>query len=380
MCRIAFHIALVRHRPLTSEPGLRSWIALPTSVASESLDLSRWAVVAYNDTTGLGRMAEDIKALLGVRHLVIPSERMETGALNPSSDTLLCRDAGEAEVASALEGLQGIVVLETSWNKRLLPVARRLGMRVACVPNWKWFRGSDPDWAMVDVFLCPSDFCLKVVRGYGWMNSMQLPWTVDLSRLPTRIVRGPARVFFHNGGLMDRSDRKSTRATIEAFQRVRRQDICLIVRLQRPAELGPIGDRVEVRIGNLEDVSGLYAEGEVAVQPSAIEGLGFMVLEPVCCGVPTITTNCPPVSDYVMQPELRTRTRWFTGPVFPGRAFRIRNSHRHPPSVNDVTRRIEWCADHDLTAISNENRMMAQRMFNPDTLRARWTHTLGGLV
>lgn len=350
------------------------------SVTNQELDLSRWAVVAYNDTTGLGRMAEDIKALLGLRHLVIPSERFETRPLNSSSDTLLPRDAGEAEVASALEGLQGIVVLEALWNKQLLPTARRLGLRVACVPMWEWFRGSDADWAMVDMFLCPSDFCLRVVRSYGWRNSIQLPWTIDLSRLPSRAVRGKARVFFHNGGLMDRDDRKSTRDTIAAFRRVRRHDVRLIVRLQKPAELGPLDDRVDVRIGNLEDVSALYEEGDVAVQPSAMEGIGFLVLEPVCCGVPTITTNCPPVNDYVMQPELRTKTRWFKRPAMPMRAARIPHAHRRPPSIHDVTRRIEWCVDHDLTKISSENRMMAQRMFNPDWLHARWTHVLGELV
>jgi glycosyltransferase involved in cell wall biosynthesis len=193
-------------------------------------------------------------------------------------------------------------------------------------------------------------------------------------------VHGQARVFFHNGGLMDHDDRKSTRDTIAAFRRVRRRDVRLIVRLQKPAELGPLDDRVDVRIGNLEDVSSLYEEGDVAVQPSAMEGIGFMVLEPVCCGLPTITTNCPPVNDYVTQPELRTKTRWFARPAFPARAARITHARRRPPSVSDVARRIEWCANHDLTTISTENRMMAQRMFNPDVLRARWTHVLGGLM
>jgi glycosyltransferase involved in cell wall biosynthesis len=350
------------------------------SVTNQVLDLSRWAVVAYNDTTGLGRMAEDIKALLGLRHLVIPSERLETRPLNPASDTLLPRDASETEVASVLQELQGVVILEAPWNKELLAVARRLGVRVACVPMWEWFRGSDKDWSMVDRFLCPSDLCLKVVRSYGWNNSIHVPWTIDLSRLPTRAVRGPARVFFHNGGLMDHDDRKSTRDTILAFRRVRRRDVRLIVRLQKPADLGPLDDRVDVRIGNLEDVSSLYEEGDVAVQPSAMEGIGFMVLEPVCSGVPTITTNCPPVNDYVTQPELRTKTRWFARSAFPTRAARILHAHRRPPSIHDVTRRIEWCADHDLATISAENRMMAQRMFNPDVLRARWTHVLGGLM
>jgi glycosyltransferase involved in cell wall biosynthesis len=349
-------------------------------VTNQALDLSRWAVVAYNDSTRLGRMAEDIKALLGMQHLVIPSEHFETRTLNACSDTLLRRDSNEHEIAAALQGLQGIVVLEALWNKQLLPTARRLGVRVTCVPTWEWFRGSDADWTMVDMFLCPSDLCLKVVRSSGWMNSIQLPWTVDLSRLPSRTVRGKARVFFHNGGLMDRHDRKSTRDTIAAFRRVRRQDVRLIVRLQKPAELGPLDERVEVRIGNLEHVSGLYAEGDVAVQPSAMEGIGFVVLEPVCCGVPTITTNCPPVSDYVRQPELRTKTRWFKLAGFPMPAARIPRVHPHPPSIHDVKRRIEWCMDHDLTTISTENRMMAQRMFNPDALRARWTHVLGGLM
>jgi glycosyltransferase involved in cell wall biosynthesis len=349
-------------------------------VTTQALDLSLWAVVAYNDTSRLGRMAEDIKTVLGLRHLVIPSERFETRTLNTQSDTLLRKDACEEEVASALQGLQGVVVLESVWNKHLLPTARRFGMRIVCVPMWDWFRGSDRNWTMVDMFLCPSDFCLKIVRSYGWPNSMHLPWTVDLSRLPARWVHGPARVFFHNGGVMDPYDRKSTRDTIAAFSRARRQDIRLIVRLQKPAELGRLDDRIEVRIGNLEDVSGLYREGEVAVQPSAIEGIGFMVLEPVCCGLPTITTDCPPINDYVVQPELRTKTRWFKRAALPWRVARSHHAHRRPPSVHDVTRRIEWCADHDLTSISTENRMMAQRMFNADKLRARWAHALGRLL
>jgi glycosyltransferase involved in cell wall biosynthesis len=349
-------------------------------VTIQALDLSRWAVVAYNDTSRLGRMAEDIKTVLGLRHLVIPSDLFETRTLNTQSETLLRREACEDEVASAIRGLQGVVVLDSVWNKHLLPIARRLGMRVACVPMWERFQGSDRDWTMVDMFICPSDFCLKTVRRYGWLNSLHLPWTVDLARLPPRWVRGQARVFFHNGGVMDPYDRKSTRDTIAAFSRVRRHNLRLIVRLQKPAELGRLDDRVEVRIGNLEDVSELYREGEVAVQPSAIEGIGFMVLEPVCCGLPTITTDCPPINDYVVQPELRTKTRWFKRAELPWRVARIPHAHRRRPSVHDVARRIEWCADHDLTSISTENRMMAQRMFNADRLRARWAHALGELL
>ena len=46
-----------------------------------------------------------------------------------------------------------------------------------------------------------------------------------------------------------------------------------------------------MRTGNLKDPADLYKEGDAAIQPSRMEGLGFMVLEPVCCGMPVITTD-----------------------------------------------------------------------------------------
>lgn len=54
------------------------------------LDLSKWAVVAPKDFTGLGRMAEDMKAVLGIGyHLVIPSERLNNQPLNIDNEILL---------------------------------------------------------------------------------------------------------------------------------------------------------------------------------------------------------------------------------------------------------------------------------------------------
>lgn len=334
-------------------------------------------MVAYNDDTGLGRMAQDARAVLGVRHLVAPSQRLTTHPLRAGRDTLLRPDASPDEVAAALEGLDGLVLLEKpDWHPQLVSLAKARGLRLVCVPMWEWFRGRDAHWSQVDRILCPSSFCEQIVRSYGWQHTAPITWSLDLARLPARQISGHARVFVHNAGIVDDDDRKGTHAAIRAFRRLPDRDLRLIVRLQKPTEL-PAGDsRVEVRLGNVAEPAELYAEGEVAVQPSKMEGLGFMVLEPVCCGLPTLTTDYPPMKEFVAQPEMRARARWFKRSAFPARAAGITHAHLRLPDERALARRLAWCAQHDLGAISRANRTWAETTFAPAHLRELWRRAL----
>lgn len=342
-----------------------------------NFDFSRWAIVAYNDDTGLGRMAQDAKAVLGVRQLVVPSARLATKPLDPARDQWLRADASAEEIETLLADLDGLILLEKpDWHPLLVPTARRLGRTVVAVPMWEWFRGTDHVWSLVDRILCPSEFSARIVRSYGFANVDALTWTLDLARFPARQISGAARIFFHNAGLIDHDDRKGTRDAIEAFLRVRRTDLRLVVRLQQEAPLPRLDGRIDVHIGNLAAPEALYAEGDVAIQPSKMEGVGFMVLEPVCCGIPTITTDYSPMSDYVLQPELRAAKRWFRRSSFPRRAAAIKHAHLRLPRLGDLARRIEWCAEHDLGAISCANRQLAEQRFNPARLRAEWAAAL----
>lgn len=346
-----------------------------------SADLSRWAVVAYNDDTGLGRMAQDARAVLGMRQLVVPSVRLATKPLEPGRDELLRKEATDEEIAALLSPLEGLLLLERpDWHPRLLPVAKKLGLATACVPMWEWIRAQVPEWAQVDAILCPSEFCLKIVRSCGWHHARVVDWSLDLARFPKREIGGVGRTFFHNAGLVDEDDRKGTRDTIRAFLRLKRSDVRLIVRMQKAADLPELDDRIEVRIGNLGEPAELYAEGDVAVQPSKMEGLGFMVLEPVCAGVPTITIDYPPMSDCVTQPELRAKIRWFKRSAFPARAAGVQHAHLRLPREGDLARRLDWCATHDLAAVSRANRAFAEARYEGGRLRAVWSQALGSLA
>jgi glycosyltransferase involved in cell wall biosynthesis len=345
-----------------------------------SADLERWAVVAHKDDSGFGRQACDLRAVVGLRHLfAIPSERLADKPLAGPFEHLLGPTDSDDRVRELLGGVEGIVFFERhSWHPRLLPIAREMNVRTVCVPNWEWFRGNDTQWQYCDLFVCPTQYTVGIVRRFGHKNVVYLPWALNLNGLPQRTVDGPARVFVHNAGVVDRDDRKGTRDTILAWRRVRRKDVRLIVRIQKETELPELDERIELHVGNLESAAELYQSGDICVQPSKMEGIGFMVLEPVCCGLPVITTNAAPMSEFVQQPELLVSPRWFKRRAYATQW--IPHAHLRLPRIGHLARCMEWAAEHDLGRISRGNRAWAESKFAPELLREVWTRTLDRLV
>ena len=196
------------------------------------------------------------------------------------------------------------------------------------------------------------------------------------SSLPIRKINGYAQTFFHNVGLVDHDDRKGTTAVIEAFKKVKKPDLRLIVRMQHHSPLPDLDKRIEVRVSNLQNPSELYLEGDAAIQPSKMEGLGFMVLEPVCCGLPVITTNAPPMNEYVRNHLMRAKKQIFKKKSFAHKSAAIKHAYLTPASISCLAKRIEWCSRNDLTNISNENRIWAQNKFNQVNLRKEWIKAL----
>ena len=342
----------------------------------KSLDLSRWAIVGVKDETGTGRMSQDLKrALNPIRHLVGPSYRHAAKPLE-AGDTLLECAGDDAALRDQLAGLQGIIVLEDpDWALRAIRAAHGLGVKVVYLVLWEWMRFYLPEMQQVDLFICPHDFAAKVVRKLGFRNAVRLPWPLDLSALPQREIAGPARRFAHNVGLFEPDDRKGTRIVLEAFRKVRRTDVELVVRLQNRCDL-PLDDpRIRIEAGHLEHHSDLYRLGDVAVQPSKCEGLGFMLLEAMASGLPVLTTNYPPMNEYVRNPRMLVATRWGKYPA--EQTFYIHQAHFKLPRPADLARRIEWCAENDLAPIAAVNRAWVAETFRADRVRREWEEALG---
>jgi len=382
-------------------------------------DFSKWAIVAYKDNTGLGYLAKYLKAVLNIeKHIVIPSERLVNKPLGSPHEILLDPKDSDEKVKSLLEKLDGIIFFEQyNWHPSLLTLTRQLKVMSVCVPNWEWFRHSEKEWHFCNLFVCPTQITLRTVRNYGFRNSVYLPLPIDISHFSVREnITGPARLFVHNAGLIDYDDGKGTLETIHAFRKTKRKDIRLKIRIQNMPDLPPCENliekvkslrrrfylqwppprshevakalvqiskqdkRIEVSIDNRADNAELYREGDVAIQPSKMEGIGFMVLEPICSGMPVITTNYPPMNEYVRQKELLVRTKWFKRRCFASVFAHIPHAHLRLPDIKDLTRKIEWCADNDMSAISKANRQWAERVFAPNKLKQQWAETLQSLL
>jgi glycosyltransferase involved in cell wall biosynthesis len=354
--------------------------ACPAASAVKTTNFTEWAVVAHKDDTGFGRQAADCRAVLGIGwHFVIPSERLTNHQVDGISEHWLPRNAPDELVSELLSRVKGILFFERpDWHPRLLSIARQMAVRTVCVPNWEWFRPKDPRWKHCDLFVCPSDFTKTILNRFGYHNTVVLPWTLDLAKLPSRQITGPARNFIHNAGIIDRDDRKGTWDAIRAFSRVPHPDIRLNVRLQKPADLPTADPRIKYQIGNMPDMAELYRTGDVCIQPSKMEGIGFMVLEPVACGIPVITTNHAPMNEYVRQPELRCDLRWFRRKAFATKW--VPHAYLRLPSIRDLSRLIAWCAENDMEPISRDNAEWGRVTFEKNHVLAKWSSILSAAL
>jgi glycosyltransferase involved in cell wall biosynthesis len=266
-------------------------------------------------------------------------------------------------------------VLEDSpIHHRIIRVAKDRDIKVHALALWEWFSHYDPIRKLYDKIICPNKFCHSILRKFGFDNTVLLTWPVDVTNLPERIISGPAKTFVHNAGKFGEEDRKGTLLTVEAFPKVVNQSISLIVRSQNPLPCQVEDTRVRYFVGNLSDYRDLYREGEVFVQPSKAEGIGFSILEPMACGLPVLTTDYPPMNEYIQDRRMLVSTHWGTKPA--QQKTYVQQAHLKIPRVESLTRRIEWCAKNDMAPLSRRNRKWALQNFNPDRLRTEWIETL----
>ncbi|EDY19604.1 glycosyl transferase group 1 [Chthoniobacter flavus Ellin428] len=343
-----------------------------------SLDLARWAIVGVKDETGVGRMAEDLRRSLDpIRQLVAPSYRGNTNHA-AGSDCPLALESDET-LRQQLAAFQGIIIFEdTDWSRQAVRVAHAAGVKTVHVVLWEWLRFYVPEWQLCDLFVCVHGMAEKTLRKLGFRRLARLVWPLDLSQLPQREIRGPAREFAHNAGLLEKEDRKGTAITLEAFRSVPLPDIQLVIRTQNAFALPCDDPRVRIESQHVEHHGDLYRQGDVAVQPSKCEGLGFMILEAIASGLPVVTTDYPPMNEYVSSSHLLAATRWGKSPA--EQTSYIHQAHFKIPKVSSLARCIQWCATHDLEPISARNRLWAKETFHPEKVRREWIVALERLL
>jgi glycosyltransferase involved in cell wall biosynthesis len=128
------------------------------------------------------------------------------------------------------------------------------------------------------------------------------------------------------------------------------------------------GDIV-VRAGSFPSPADLYASGDCAIQPSRLEGLGYMVLEPLICGIPTITANVPPMNEWTAG-TLLCESRPSAEPSLP-RQRGCGSAPLYDVDENSLTTAIEELEASDLSRLSKQA-LEFRCELAPETVKAQW--------
>jgi glycosyltransferase involved in cell wall biosynthesis len=165
----------------------------------------------------------------------------------------------------------------------------------------------------IDLFGC-YDFLIcntqRHMSVFDWHpQSFYLPWGTDINAFKPQTLNALKQnsvTFFHSSGMSPR--RKGTDLVIRAFAKLPSNTI-LIIHAQNALDkdLPELSSTInELRqTGRLQVIEqtvpapGLYHLGDVYVYPTRLEGIGLTLAEAQACGLPAITTDNPPMNEFI---------------------------------------------------------------------------------
>lgn len=164
-----------------------------------------------------------------------------------------------------------------------------------------------PFFGCYDFLICNTK---RHYRVFNWHSqAFFIPWGTDTNLFkPTTLspVMPDCVTFFHSGGMSP--ERKGTDLVVKAFARLRGH-ARLVIHVQR--NLKQCFPNLRNLIQSMENegrlvcyektvpAPGLYHLGDVYVYPSRLEGIGLTIAEALACGLPVITSNNPPMNEFI---------------------------------------------------------------------------------
>jgi hypothetical protein len=258
---------------------------------------------------GLAHQNRDIAAHLGIERWLISGRAGNWTPNLPCRLDAIGRDLSPLEVEAWLDGLDAMLFVERPAFSHVVQVARRLGVCVACVPNWEWLSPALEWLRLVDVMLCPTRHTARMLRnwkqrfGFEW-GVVEAPWPIDTDRFPFRQRRVCERFVYVNGSggaeavRCDGSETRFRRKGLDVLLAAARYvpEIPIVV-YAFPQEAPQLPSNVELRRPPADNRL-LYGDGDVCIQPSRWEGLGLPLLECQAAGMPLITTDAAPMNEH----------------------------------------------------------------------------------
>lgn len=200
--------------------------------------------------------------------------------------------------------LDAIIYYEyKQWNSdsnELVKLARSLGVKTYGHLAMERFDVSQTyDY---DRILAPTISFERFMRVNKCRNFTYVPFSIDLNEFPiTKREENKQFIFLHPGGWGGVGNRKNTEVVIKAFELLNRDDTQLIVTSQKQLNLRNLPKNVEIIDRDLtrQEMIDLYYKADATLLPNKWDTINIPILESLAAGTPVITSNVPPMNEFV---------------------------------------------------------------------------------
>ena len=199
-------------------------------------------------------------------------------------------------------GLDVVIFNEQHSWEIILKTLRKLDITIGAYVDY-YTPETVPFFWLYDFLLCNTRRHYSVFKDHP--RAFYIPWGTDLDvfRPRDRAGSGDSVTFFHSCGVSPL--RKGSDLLVRAFQYVKGNAKLIIHSQGSFSEHPPTASVIaqDPRIELIEagvGAPGLYHFGDVYVYPTRLEGIGLTIAEALASGLPVITTNAPPMNEFVV--------------------------------------------------------------------------------
>lgn len=197
------------------------------------------------------------------------------------------------------------IIFNEEYDWRLIRACKNKGIKVLTYLDYY-----KDDWKsnmkLYDGALCSTKRTYNLIE--KWCKAYYIGWGIDTELFKPAPIENKEYTFFHNAGWLGINYRKMTPAVILAFDAISKTDKNLSLLVHSQVEMEKLPDsvakivrenpKIDFRVQTVGS-PGLYHLGKIYVYPTKLEGLGLTVIEALSCGLPVITTDAPPMNEFV---------------------------------------------------------------------------------
>lgn len=189
-------------------------------------------------------------------------------------------------------------------GENLVQVAKDAGAKAYGYLVWEKWAGKDA-YKDYDRLIAPTVSMERFFRTNKVRNFTYIPFSIDFEEFPDmERNKNEKFTFFHPGGFGGVHNRKNTQVVLDAFTLLERDDCKLVITSQKKLDMASEQrENVQVIDSELsrEELIKLYQEADAVLLPSKWETVGLPILEAVAAGKPVITSNAPPMNEFIVE-------------------------------------------------------------------------------